>query len=46
MLSESMFVAATMCRGTWTNICCQRIRRRVDHVRDVGIVLYCPVTLS
>ena len=38
MLSENMFVAAKMCQGTWTNICCQKITQRVDQVRDVYIL--------
>ena len=38
MLSESMFVAAKMCQGTWTNICCEKIKQRVDRVRNVGNV--------
>ena len=44
MLSENMFVAAKMCQGTWTNICCQKITQRVDQVRDVYILsLYCKI---
>ena len=35
MLSEVMFVTATMCQGAWTKICCQAIKQRVDRVRGL-----------
>ena len=35
MLSENLFVAAAKYHGTWTNVCCQRIKQRVDHVRQL-----------
>ena len=45
MLSENVFVDAKMCQGTWTDICCQKITQRVDHVRDIGnvCILYCKI---
>ena len=39
LLSETLFVAAAMYHGTWTNVCCQRIKQRVDHVRQLVVSL-------
>lgn len=35
MLSKTLFVAAAMYHGTWANVCCQRIKQRVDRVRQL-----------
>ena len=40
MLSENMFVAATLCQDAWTKVCCQAIKERVDRVRIVWNLVY------